>query len=146
MFLWNGFFIITHILSYDIWFYLTHILLHTSFFYKNVHCFHHEPHYKSLTYLDTNKGHIVETILQGFGIFIPCLFVKINGSAFFIASLLVGLRGAMRHDHRCSWIIGNHHILHHKYTYGNYGEFWLDSMMGTRCKSEKEYIYGILYT
>jgi lathosterol oxidase len=146
MFFENGCFLIIHILSYDLWFYMTHILLHTPYFYKNVHCLHHEPNYKSLTYLDTNKGHIVETILQGSGIFIPFFFVTIHWNAFLFASLLIGLRGAMRHDHRCTWIIGNHHLLHHKYTYGNYGEYWLDSILGTRCKSKTEYIYGLIYT
>ena len=40
----------------------------------------------------------------------------------------------MRHDNRYVWIVGNHHILHHKYADCNYGEYWLDYIFATNCK------------
>jgi sterol desaturase/sphingolipid hydroxylase (fatty acid hydroxylase superfamily) len=52
----------------------------------------------------------------------------------------------MRHDDRFSWLIGNHHILHHKYPKYNFGEYWIDKMFGTLYPNKSEYIYGELYT
>ena len=53
------------------------------------------------------------------------------------------IRGFMRHDNRCIWLIGNHHILHHKYPNYNYGEYWIDSICGTLCPYKEE--YGLIY-
>jgi sterol desaturase/sphingolipid hydroxylase (fatty acid hydroxylase superfamily) len=39
----------------------------------------------------------------------------------------------MRHDDRCSFIIGNHHLIHHQYPNYNYGEYWIDYL----CKTNK---------
>lgn len=55
-------------------------------------------------------------------------------------------RGAARHDGRTSWLIGNHHLLHHKYGKNCYGEYWLDWLGGTLHPNKEEYIYGLLYT
>jgi sterol desaturase/sphingolipid hydroxylase (fatty acid hydroxylase superfamily) len=51
----------------------------------------------------------------------------------------------MRHDERCIWLIGNHHILHHKYPQYNYGEYWLDKLFKTNYPKEDEYIKGLIY-
>jgi sterol desaturase/sphingolipid hydroxylase (fatty acid hydroxylase superfamily) len=42
--------------------------------------------------------------------------------------------------------MGNHHILHHKYIGYNYGEYWIDTVMGTVYPNKKEYQYGNIYT
>jgi sterol desaturase/sphingolipid hydroxylase (fatty acid hydroxylase superfamily) len=52
----------------------------------------------------------------------------------------------MRHDDRLIWLIGNHHLLHHKYPLYNFGEYWLDSLMGTEYPNKYEYKYGLLYS
>lgn len=136
-----------HILFYDLWFYFSHILLHTNTLYQIVHKIHHQTPYSVLTYEDTNKAHILENFIQPLGIFIPFLFCKEKISISFIAaSAFVYIRGMMRHDHRCIYWIGNHHILHHKYINCNYGEYWIDSLFGTVYHNPKEYVYGILYT
>jgi sterol desaturase/sphingolipid hydroxylase (fatty acid hydroxylase superfamily) len=71
-----------YIVSYDVWFYWTHRWLHSKYLYSRVHCFHHETEYKDMTYRDTNRGHIVETLLQGFGIFIPLFLFSFQSIHF----------------------------------------------------------------
>ena len=63
-----------------------------------------------------------------------------------IASLMIAARGYMRHDHRYSFLIGNHHLLHHKNPKYNFGEYWIDSLFGTKYPNKYEYIYGKIYT
>jgi sterol desaturase/sphingolipid hydroxylase (fatty acid hydroxylase superfamily) len=43
----------------------------------------------------------------------------------------LNIRGMMRHDKRGTWLVGNHHLLHHQYPRYNYGEVWLDYLGGT---------------
>ena len=137
-----------HILCYDIWFYITHILLH----HKNcsyIHKIHHTKPYKQLTYEDAYVAHYIENIVQISGIFIPYIFIsKSEFSLFklFIAFELISLRGLLRHDNRFSWLIGNHHLLHHKYPNYNFGEYWIDKLCNTNYPNEEEYIYGKIYT
>jgi sterol desaturase/sphingolipid hydroxylase (fatty acid hydroxylase superfamily) len=52
----------------------------------------------------------------------------------------------LRHDNRFSWLIGNHHLLHHKYVKYNFGEYWIDCLCGTNYPNQNEYIYGKIYT
>jgi len=120
-----------YLLSYDLWFYITHLILHIPWMYKNIHYKHHNIEYDTMNFMDATKGHIVETVLQGIGIYIPLLFSPLYLSAFVSAYIVIGLRGGMRHDHRCSWLIGNHHLQHHKHPYCNFGEYWLDWLCGT---------------
>jgi len=137
------FIIILHILSYDIWFYISHIMLHSKDLWQ-VHKIHHGKPHTELIFNDTNVGHWFENIFSPIGIFFPCFFIfDIYGLA--ISSALIGIRAMARHDNRCSWLIGNHHILHHKYPQYNFGEYWIDSLCGTRCPHETEYVYGMVY-
>jgi sterol desaturase/sphingolipid hydroxylase (fatty acid hydroxylase superfamily) len=89
-------------------------------------------------------GHIIETPLQTLGIFVPLIFYKPSIELLY-AFFVVLLRGYMRHDNRCSWLIGNHHLLHHKHGNYNFGEYWLDQLFGTCYPNKKEYVYGLLY-
>ena len=137
--------IFMHIFFYDIWFYFSHVLLHNPHLY-HIHKIHHSTNYKKLTYLDTNLGHVIEKCLSPLGSFIPFLFKKVNYTHFIISYFFIGSRAFMRHDNRCSWFIGNHHILHHKHIKYNYGEYWLDCLFGTCYPNSNEYIFGIIYT
>ena len=142
MFLIN---ILLHIVYYDIWFYFSHIMLHNKHFYF-IHKIHHHKPYNLIQYYDTHDAHIVENIIQPIGILIPYLIMsEINMVTLLTAFCLISIRGLMRHDDRCSWLIGNHHILHHKYPNYNFGEFYLDSYFGTICPHKSEYIYGKIY-
>ena len=135
-----------NILCYDIWFYISHILLHHPRIYF-IHKIHHSTHYKSLTYLNTNHSHIIENFIQPLGFFIPCLFFNFSNFwiSFFSSAIIIIVRGYMRHDHRWSWLIGNHHLLHHKNGNYNFGEYWIDWLFGTNYPYKDEYIYGKMY-
>lgn len=136
---------ILFIVSYDVWFFISHIFLHHPFLYEWIHKIHHNRPYKYLTYLDTNHGHILETSIQSLGLVLPFLLFRVHIYSFFVACMILGTRGCMRHDHRCSWLIGNHHLLHHKYPSYNFGEYWLDQFFGTCYPNKEEYIYGWIY-
>ena len=140
----NILYIFLIITSYDIWFYLSHIMLHMNFL-KKIHKIHHSTNYKKLIFTDTSKAHFIENILQPFGAFIPLIFLDINIYLFINTCILIYFRGLLRHDYRIINIVGNHHILHHKYPNYNYGEYWLDKLFGTKYPNENEYIYSYFY-
>lgn len=120
--------ILASILSYDIWFYISHVLLHTPLLYK----YHKEHHYKIVpTYLDTYVGHIFESPFQGVGMFFPWILFTYSYSDIILILLFLNIRGMMRHDERFVFLIGNHHLLHHRYSEYNFGEYWIDSLCGT---------------
>ena len=131
------------ILGYDIGFYFIHILLHYKMFYP----FHKEHHKKviNLRYPDTFVGHHLESLIQPLGVFIPILFYPIQLIPFLTACFVIFIRGLMRHDERCVWLIGNHHLLHHCYPKYNFGEYWLDSLFGTSFPDTHKYQYGLIY-
>ena len=135
-----------HIICYDIWFYFSHIILHQPFFYYNIHKIHHRKPYLQLNYKDTHEAHIIENIVQPIGIFVPYFITTFSPLQLVIAFTIISVRGIMRHDNNFSFLIGNHHLLHHKYINYNYGEYWIDKLCGTLCPYEKEYVYGRIYT
>jgi lathosterol oxidase len=134
--------ILLSLLSYDIWFYISHIILHSKIMYK-YHSIHHSK--TSPTYIDTYIGHPIEDIIQGVGMFLPCAFYKYTIMNLVIAFVLLNIRGLMRHDERFVWLIGNHHLLHHKYPKYNFGTYWIDTLFSTKYPNEKEYRHGLLY-
>ena len=139
------FVIISIILCYDIWFYLSHILLHKKVFYKLIHREHHMVDYNTINYKDTYVGHFIEGPFQGLGVLIPFLFIELNLYYLMWGLILINIRGMLRHDKRFIWLIGNHHILHHKYPQYNFGEYWLDNLFGTCCPNLNEYKFGLIY-
>ena len=136
--------IIFYILFYDILFYITHVYLHKKEYYY-IHKLHHEIEYKKLSYIDTIKGDTLENIIQPLGILIPLIFFNFNIINFIYAILFIQIRGLMRHDHNYVWLIGNHHLLHHKNMNYNYGEYWIDYLCETRYPYEEDYKYGLIY-
>lgn len=136
--------VILYIFCYDIGFYLSHILLHTKMFYK-YHRLHHDVSYEKLTFYDTIKGDLIETVLQNGGILIPNIFIEYNFYHLLFSYIFVFIRGALRHDHRFTYLVGNHHLLHHKNQRYNFGELWIDFLMGTRYPYKNHYIKGYIY-
>ena len=114
------------IVLYDIWFYISHVILHEPLCYQLFHKHHHSI--SSSKTLDAYVGHWFETLFQGCGFYLACVFI--NYHSMFISLLLINLRGMLRH-HRFTWLIGNHH-LHHEYPHTNFGEPWIDSLCGTK--------------
>ena len=134
-----------HILCYDIWFYITHLILHLPRIYF-IHKIHHRKPYLQLKYSDTNEAHWIENVVQPIGILIPCFTHGFYVSPLIISFIIISIRGLMRHDDRFSWLMGNHHLLHHKYPNYNFGEYWIDKTCCTLCPHKHEYIYGNIYT
>jgi sterol desaturase/sphingolipid hydroxylase (fatty acid hydroxylase superfamily) len=122
--------ILLHIVSYDLWFYITHYFLHTEYLYNKIHHIHHRVSYSNLKWYNTSDGHLLEHIIQGAGLFIPCLFY-LDMKSFCMSVLIIHIRGYLRHDDRASWLCGNHHILHHKYNKYNYSEYYIDYLFGS---------------
>jgi sterol desaturase/sphingolipid hydroxylase (fatty acid hydroxylase superfamily) len=137
--------ILLQILCYDLWFYTSHIILHYRIPYSKIHYEHHQQFYQTLIFWDAYKGNHLEGVIQSAGLFVPYLIIDITLSNLIIAGFITNLRGLMRHDNRCIWLIGNHHILHHKYPRYNYGEYWIDKLCGTLCPHTEDYIYGKIY-
>jgi lathosterol oxidase len=123
-----------HILSYDIWFYVSHLLLHTKYLYW-IHKIHHEKKYP--TFLDTYHDHWIESPIQGFGFVIPMMFMETDLLQSGLALVVINARGILQHDKRGSWLVGNHHLLHHEYGHGNYGTYWIDYCCGTLLCNER---------
>jgi sterol desaturase/sphingolipid hydroxylase (fatty acid hydroxylase superfamily) len=134
--------IICFILCHDIWFYISHIMLHN----KKLWFIHKEHHSKiDLHFLDTYLGHWFETVFQGIGYFFPIFFIDYTWTDAIVALCLLNIRGMMNHDERCVWLIGNHHLLHHKHPQYNFGEYWIDTLCGTRYPNLLEYRRGWFY-
>lgn len=134
------------ILSYDVWFYLSHVILHNKKIYRIIHKEHHSVDYNIINFKDTYVGHFAEGPFQGMGILFPLFFIKFNFYLFLYSLVIINIRGMLRHDTRFIWLIGNHHILHHKYPQYNFGEYWLDKLFGTICPNKHEYVFGMAYT
>ena len=134
--------LILHILGYDIWFYISHILLHSRLLWK-YHKVHHEIIHPKFT--DTYKGHWIEGPFQSLGFLLPIAFYDFHLLSFILALLFVNIRGLMRHDDRTVWLIGNHHLLHHKFFNYNFGEYWLDNLFNTSVPNKTKVKKGLIY-
>jgi hypothetical protein len=110
-----------------------------------IHKEHHKVDYKIMTFTDTYVAHFIETPFQSIGVLFPLLFVKFNIHALLYVIAVINIRSMIRHDNRFTWLIGNHHILHHKYRKYNFGEYWLDKMFKTNYPDDSECIKGLIY-
>jgi sterol desaturase/sphingolipid hydroxylase (fatty acid hydroxylase superfamily) len=137
--------ILYYIVCYDVWYYLSHIILHNKKIYKTIHREHHSTDYSKISYKDTYVGHIIEGPFQGIGVLFPLLLIKLNIKTLICSLIIINIRGMLKHDKQFIWLIGNHHILHHKYPKYNYGEYWLDKLLGTDYPNKNEYMYGMIY-
>lgn len=135
--------ILLSILCYDIWFYISHRFLHMPWAYMTIHHIHHQKIVP--TAADTYEGHWSEGPLQSLGTFFPWIACEYTIGEFLLILLFLNARGMMRHDERFVWLIGNHHLLHHRYPRWNYGEYWLDWLGGTLYPGARESKRGLLY-
>jgi len=120
-----------HVICYDLWYYFTHICLHNIMIYKKYHKYHHITTYDKITYNDAFAGHLIEYPIQTVGIFIPNLVIEYHISSIMFVYIFITIRTYLNHDHRYTWLIGNHHLLHHKHPKYNFGEYWTDAIFGT---------------
>ncbi len=123
-----------YVLFYDIWFYFSHVLMHKVEPLRKIHLSHHTVFYKQMTFLDAYSGHFIETPLQSLGFLFPLLFRQFVWGPFIVSVAFVNARNMVRHDYNSVRLVGNHHIIHHKYYYCNFGEYWIDRLFGTHYK------------
>ncbi len=93
---------------------------------------HHFLGTEELTWKDTYVAHWIESPFQGIGMFVPYLLYKYSWLDTFLILAFLNVRGMMRHDRRFIWLVGDHHLIHHKDGKYNFGEVWIDSLGGTR--------------
>lgn len=123
-----------HVLGYDLWFYVSHRALHTRPFWW-IHAQHHER-VSGLRWPDAYHGHWLETATQLLGFFLPAAFGLWDWRVAALTAALINARGLVRHDERMTWLIGDHHIQHHRRPKWNFGEAWLDAVFGTSSRGE----------
>ena len=134
--------VVVSIISYDVWFYISHVILHSRFMYH----FHKLHHTKPVPdYTDTYLAHSVETVFQGVGFMFPAVVYTYGLQDIILVLLFLNIRGMMAHDPRFVFLVGNHHLLHHKYGNCNYGQYWIDCLGGTRHPLTEDYVYGLIY-
>ena len=134
--------VVVSIISYDVWFYISHVILHSRFMYH----FHKLHHTKPVPdYTDTYLAHSVETVFQGVGFMFPEVVYTYGMQDINLVLLFLNIRGMMAHDPRFVFLVGNHHLLHHKYGNCNYGQYWIDCLGGTRHPRNEDYVYGLIY-
>ncbi len=98
-----------------------------------IHSIHHEK--REPTFLDTYHGHWIENPFQGIGFLLPIPFGYVSGWPFVLGFCIVNLRGVLRHDARMAWLVGNHHLIHHKDARVNFGDYWIDWLFDTQSRS-----------
>ena len=90
--------------------------------------------------LITKKQNIIKHIFikndEGFGSKVFDLIFAIYLYKLYIYQLLyaivfINVRGILMHDNQFIYLVGDHHLIHHKYYKCNYGEYWLDYLFGT---------------
>lgn len=119
--------LLASVITYDIWFYISHLILH-KYLYA-IHSIHHAA--VKPIWTDTYLGHWFESPFQGVGMFFPYLVYKYTWLDTLAILAFLNVRGMMRHDKRFVWLIGDHHLIHHKDGRYNFGEGWIDSLCGT---------------
>ena len=122
--------LLASVVGYDVWFYLSHLLLHTRALWW-LHAEHHSSP-APLHFMDTYKGHWLEGIFQGAGLFVPFIWWSYSWMDVALLLAFVNVRGMLRHDARAVWLVGDYHLLHHENPTKNYGEGWLDWLGGTQ--------------
>jgi len=117
-----------YVISYDIWYYFIHRLLHTRYFYY-IHKIHHkhiQPKYNDYYSID-----ILEIPMQSIGLLVPIYFYKLHILQFLLTIFFINIRGVMEHEEKMVFLVGDHHLIHHKIPKYNYGAYWLDYVFGT---------------
>ena len=125
------FFVLMSIISYDIWFYFIHRLFH----HKKMYLYHKKHHIKTHpTWKDTFLADKLENTIMGIGSLLPALYFNDYYLETAIASTICFGRGILHHDERFIFMVGDHHLIHHKTFNHNYGEKWIDVLFGTDYK------------
>lgn len=120
---------ILYILYYDFFYYFMHRLLHTKYLYP-IHKIHHKKY--NTNYYDYYTVHILEIPISSLGLFIAIYLYKLYIYQLLVCILFINIRGNLQHDSKFSFLVGKHHLIHHKFIKFNYGEPWLDYIFRTQ--------------
>ena len=127
------------IYCYDIWFYLSRVLMHNF-------TFHFHDYNPSINYYTYKYEYYYQImVIECLGFLVPLIYIDQQPIHILLSIFLITLRGRLRQSEQFVWLIGNHHILHHKYPQYNFGAYWLDRGFGTHCPHKEECIHGYLY-
>ena len=116
------------LLAYDLWFYLAHRALHIPWIYKRYHYQHHAHLHPPWHH--TFVAHVAENVVSGLGLLLPLAW-KRSINALCVAWVVCLVRGVARHDVRCAWLVGAHHLHHHVSPGKNFSAFYIDWLFGT---------------
>ena len=124
--------------GYDVWFYAAHRAFHHPALYA-YHKKHHE--YVESTRAATQHGSWQDNVVTSLGgILVLVLWPhRIRLPGWIIGTAYTYARGFVHHcptwSQKCNvfgmWHFGDYHILHHRHFRGNYGQPWLDALLGT---------------
>ena len=117
-----------YIVYYDIFYYFLHRLLHTKYLYS-IHKIHHIKNIPD--YYDYYNIHILEVPFTSIGLIFAIYLYKLYIYQLLYAIVFINVRGILIHDNQFIYLVGDHHLIHHKYYKCNYGEYWLDYIFGT---------------
>lgn len=120
---------VLYLLYYDFFYYFMHRLLHTKYLYP-IHKIHHKKY--NTNYYDYYSVSILEIPISSLGLFIAIYLYKLYIYQLFICILFINIRGTLQHDSKFTFLVGEHHLLHHKFIKFNYGEPWLDYIFRTQ--------------
>jgi sterol desaturase/sphingolipid hydroxylase (fatty acid hydroxylase superfamily) len=117
-----------YIMYYDIFYYFLHRLLHTKYLYF-IHKIHHIKNIPD--YYDYYNIHVLELPFTSIGLIFAIYLYKLYIYQLLYAIIFINVRGILMHDNQFIYLVGDHHLIHHKYYKCNYGEYWLDYIFGT---------------
>jgi len=117
-----------YIVYYDIFYYFLHRLLHTKYLYS-IHKIHHIKNIPD--YYDYYNIHVLELSFTSIGLIFAIYLYKLYIYQLLYAIIFINVRGILIHDNQFIYLVGDHHLIHHKYYKCNYGEYWLDYIFGT---------------
>jgi sterol desaturase/sphingolipid hydroxylase (fatty acid hydroxylase superfamily) len=117
-----------YIVYYDIFYYFLHRLLHSKYLYS-IHKIHHIKNIPD--YYDYYNIHILELPFTSIGLIFAIYLYKLYIYQLLYAIIFINVRGILMHDNQFIYLVGDHHLIHHKYYKCNYGEYWLDYLFGT---------------
>ena len=117
-----------YIVYYDIFYYFLHRLLHTKYLYF-IHKIHHIKNIPD--YYDYYNIHVLELPFTSIGLIFAIYLYKLYIYQLLYAIIFINVRGILIHDNQFIYLVGDHHLIHHKYYKCNYGEYWLDYIFGT---------------
>lgn len=113
---------------------MTHIMLHTKLLYW-IHKKHHEK--VNPTFLDAYYDDPLDSSIAAIGFLLPYGLFVFDPIQSTTALVFINVRGMLMHDPRGSFITGDHHLVHHKLSNCNYGQFWIDYVMNTQYKPKR---------